>query len=45
VNEASGVRVDPEKGKDKHVIDWYGEGDAQVSFGVMLFAVLGLTDE
>jgi DHA1 family multidrug resistance protein-like MFS transporter len=31
VNEASGVRVDPEKGKDKHVIDWYGADDAQVS--------------
>lgn len=30
-NEASGVRVDPEKGKDKHVIDWYGSDDPQVS--------------
>jgi DHA1 family multidrug resistance protein-like MFS transporter len=30
-NEASGVRVDPEKGKDKHVIDWYGPDDPQVS--------------
>jgi DHA1 family multidrug resistance protein-like MFS transporter len=30
-NEASGVRVDPEKGKDKHVIDWYGPEDADVS--------------
>jgi DHA1 family multidrug resistance protein-like MFS transporter len=29
-NEASGVRVDPEKGKDKHVIDWYGPDDPQV---------------
>lgn len=29
-NEASGVRVDPEKGKDKHVIDWYGSDDPQV---------------
>jgi DHA1 family multidrug resistance protein-like MFS transporter len=29
-NEASGVRVDPEKGKDLHVIDWYGPDDAQV---------------
>ncbi|KAF2832809.1 MFS general substrate transporter [Ophiobolus disseminans] len=28
-NEASGVRVDPEKGKDKHVIDWYGPEDPQ----------------
>jgi DHA1 family multidrug resistance protein-like MFS transporter len=30
VNEASGVRVDPEKGKDIHVIDWYGPDDPQV---------------
>jgi DHA1 family multidrug resistance protein-like MFS transporter len=30
-NEASGVRVDPEKGKDKHVVDWYGPDDPQVS--------------
>jgi DHA1 family multidrug resistance protein-like MFS transporter len=29
-NEASGVKVDPEKGKDKHVIDWYGPEDPQV---------------
>lgn len=29
-NEASGARVDPEKGKDKHVIDWYGPDDPQV---------------
>jgi DHA1 family multidrug resistance protein-like MFS transporter len=27
---ASGVKVDPEKGKDKHVIDWYGPEDPQV---------------
>ena len=30
VNEASGLKVDPEKGKDLHVIDWYGPDDAQV---------------
>lgn len=30
VNEASGVRVDPEKGKDLHVVDWYGPDDPQV---------------
>jgi DHA1 family multidrug resistance protein-like MFS transporter len=29
-NEASGVKVDPEKGRDKHVIDWYGPEDPQV---------------
>jgi DHA1 family multidrug resistance protein-like MFS transporter len=30
VNEASGVRVDPEKGRDYHVVDWYGPEDPQV---------------
>jgi DHA1 family multidrug resistance protein-like MFS transporter len=29
-NEASGVKVDPEKGKDLHVVDWYGPDDPQV---------------
>lgn len=29
-NEASGHPIDPEKGKDKHVIDWYGGDDPQV---------------
>lgn len=29
-NNASGMRVDPEKGKDIHVIDWYGPDDADV---------------
>lgn len=29
-NYASGVRVDQEKGKDHHVIDWYGPEDPQV---------------
>jgi DHA1 family multidrug resistance protein-like MFS transporter len=29
-NEASGVRVDTEKGKDAHVIDWDGPDDPQV---------------
>ncbi|KAI8936510.1 hypothetical protein NX059_006915 [Plenodomus lindquistii] len=28
-NEASGVRVDPEKGKDVYVVDWYDENDPQ----------------
>ena len=31
INEASGVRDDSEKGKDKHVIGWYGPDDPQVS--------------
>jgi hypothetical protein len=30
VNEASGVRIDPEKGRDKHVVDWYGPDDPAV---------------
>jgi DHA1 family multidrug resistance protein-like MFS transporter len=30
-NVASGAKVDPEKGKDKHVIDWYGDDDPQVN--------------
>lgn len=29
-NEASGMKVDPEKGKDKNVIDWFGDEDSQV---------------
>lgn len=29
VNEASGVKVDPEKGKDKHVISWWGDHDTE----------------
>ncbi|KAH3980167.1 hypothetical protein HBI70_010540 [Parastagonospora nodorum] len=28
-NEASGVKVDPEKGRDRHVVDWYGPDDPQ----------------
>jgi DHA1 family multidrug resistance protein-like MFS transporter len=30
-NIASGVRVDPEKGKDIHVVDWYGSDNPNVS--------------
>ncbi|EUC44607.1 hypothetical protein COCMIDRAFT_97777 [Bipolaris oryzae ATCC 44560] len=29
VNEPSGVRVDPEKGRDYHVVDWDGPDDPQ----------------
>lgn len=29
-NHASGVRIDQEKGKDLHVIDWFGPDDPQV---------------
>ncbi|KAJ4350693.1 GTPase-activating protein [Ascochyta clinopodiicola] len=28
-NHASGVRIDQEKGKDQHVIDWFGPDDPQ----------------
>lgn len=31
VNEASGVKVDPEKGRDLSIIDWYGPNDPEVS--------------
>ncbi|KAJ6276456.1 major facilitator superfamily domain-containing protein [Bipolaris maydis] len=54
VNEPSGARVDPEKGRDCHVVDWDGPGDPQICFltfsGVMkefgvgqVPALLGLT--
>jgi DHA1 family multidrug resistance protein-like MFS transporter len=35
INEASGVKVDPEKGKDLHVIDWYGPNDPQVCLHIV----------
>ena len=31
VNVPSGVKVDPEKGRDGHVVDWYGPDDLEVS--------------
>ena len=31
VNEVSGHVVDKEKGKDVHVVDWYGPDDSEVS--------------
>ena len=31
INEASGVKVDPEKGRDIHIVDWYGDNDPEVS--------------
>ena len=34
VNEASGVKVDPEKGRDLNVIDWWGEKDPEVSIHI-----------
>ena len=43
VNEASGVRVDPEKGKDVHVVDWYGPDDAQVCLSVFVDRRIVLT--
>ena len=29
VNHASGVKVDPEKGKDVHLVTWYGDDDPE----------------
>ena len=31
INEPSGVKVDPEKGRDIHIVDWYGDNDPEVS--------------
>ena len=31
VNEPSGVKIDPEKGRDIHLVDWYGDSDPEVS--------------
>jgi len=30
VNEASGKTIDPEKGQDSYVVDWYGPDDEEV---------------
>lgn len=50
-NVASGVRVDPERGKDVHVVDWYGPDDPDnprnwsnnmksfVTFEICLFSI------
>lgn len=27
INHASGMKVDPEKGKDYHIVTWYGDDD------------------
>ena len=29
VNHVSGVKVDPEKGKDLHLVSWYGDNDPE----------------
>ena len=29
INNASGVKVDPEKGKDLHLVSWYGDNDPE----------------
>lgn len=31
INTASGKSVDPEKGRDIHLVDWYGPDDSEVS--------------
>jgi DHA1 family multidrug resistance protein-like MFS transporter len=36
-NEASGLRIDPEKGKDLHIVDWYGDDDPQVGCATSLY--------
>lgn len=39
-NEASGVRVDQEKGRDKNVVDWYGPNDPEVPAHSILVTLL-----
>ena len=34
INEASGVKVDPEKGRDANIIDWWGSNDSEVGVDV-----------
>ncbi|KAK4547242.1 hypothetical protein LTR36_000897 [Oleoguttula mirabilis] len=29
INEASGIKVDPEKGRDLHIVSWYGPNDPE----------------
>lgn len=29
VNQASGIKVDPEKGRDVHLVSWYGDKDPE----------------
>ncbi|KAK3672685.1 GTPase-activating protein [Recurvomyces mirabilis] len=29
INHASGVKVDPEKGRDRHLVTWYGDNDPE----------------
>jgi DHA1 family multidrug resistance protein-like MFS transporter len=41
-NHASGVRVDPEKGKDQHVIDWYGPEDPAVCYRIAVMSTTTL---
>ena len=35
VNVPSGVRVDPENGRDVHIISWYGDNDPEVRYPPM----------
>lgn len=29
INQASGIKIDPEKGRDQHVVTWYGPNDPE----------------
>jgi len=35
VNEVSGKPIDQEKGKDSHVVDWYGPDDPEVRIALL----------
>jgi MFS transporter, DHA1 family, multidrug resistance protein len=38
VNVPSSAKIDPEKGRDGHVVDWYGPEDPDVSFTLRIFS-------
>lgn len=37
INHASGVKVDPEKGKDGHLVSWWGKNDSENPMNWSLF--------
>ncbi|KAK3725100.1 GTPase-activating protein [Vermiconidia calcicola] len=45
VNHASGIKVDPEKGKDVHLVSWYGENDPENPRNWSLFKRVFVTFE
>ena len=35
INQPSGKPVDPEKGRDLHMVDWYGPDDSEVTWYIV----------